>query len=317
MAVDALARVIDALTGVCEDSLAPEAWWEHVLAPNPPPAKTRPRPVLDVRGVSVFNVVRLSPFQRVGPVPWLVILEARHVDGSTTPAHEIAPVEALELLAERGLWPWTAGDDAAPRWWCAACSGTGSVFAPMGESGRVDPCSACSTPCVVCAGAQWMQRHGDFRDPCHADGVVRNGHAAAPPALHDLVAAASNPRLREAVDLARELAGDSAATVVLRVMSTVEFAEHHECIDHGGAAGVVLAFSREVVTDWGEGRERWPEHCPYAGVTRLGGFGTPDDDRHGVHRAWPALRALAACDVHLLALDRGRVVLGVPEVGGG
>jgi hypothetical protein len=35
------------------------------------------------------------------------------------------------------------------------------------------------------------------------------------------------------------------------------------------------------------------------------------NDRHGVHRAWPALRAFAAMGLHLVALDAGRVVLAV------
>ena len=117
------------------------------------------------------------------------------------PAHTITPSEAVEALyaRETPLWPWSPGDDAAPRWWCEACRGSG-----LGdfddEQGLWWPCSDC-----------------------------RDGHAAEPQSLASFVAVASLgvPTLRNAYGLAAKLVG-RAPRVTFRVMAREALREHHE-----------------------------------------------------------------------------------------
>ena len=133
---------------------------------------------------------------------------------------------------------------------------------------------------------------------------------AAPPSHAALVAVASlgvDTLARAEAIVAETWPGRA---LVWRVMGTAEIREHHErCkLYSGGAATALEAFSREQVAAYYFGPE-------------LGGFGgdckppwpaepfTPDSAE--VRRAWPALRALAALGLHLVALDAGRVVLAV------
>lgn len=160
-----------------------------------------------------------------------------------------------------------------PRWWCEACEGEGAVS----DVRRMR--------CWRCDGS---------------------GHAAAPPSHAALVAVVSlGPN---ALARAEELVAETwpARALVWRVMAAGELRKHHA--DHCAGLDVTpaLVFSREMtppLTNF-EWRPAWPESCPYGGM-----FGTPDDDRHGVHRAWPALRELAALGLHLVAFDASRVVL--------
>ena len=266
---------------------------------------------------------------RVYQRSWLTVPGARSPDGRDasgavryveTPAHLVTVAEALEILGDRGLW-WAADDARAPRWQCATCEGKCTLGDMPG--GFVRRCGACrDTSCRRCGGRGFTVE-GDGADAWDARSVLCTGcngrpsfgHTLAPRTLADLVACAGNPHMRAAVEHARTLAGDMLATIVLRVMSARELREHHgkHCV--AWEVSLPLVFSREVtptVTNLPDlVRPRWPVECPYSG-----GFGTPDDDRHGVHRAWPALRALAACQVHLLALSPGRVVLGVVAIAG-
>ena len=201
------------------------------------------------------------------------------------------PAEALEVLHTRGLWPWVPGDEAAPRWWCK-CNGADGVW------------------------------RGDVSSVC---GMTRNGqrgcggkHWTQPPDLAAVVAVASLgvTTLATVAALAGEV--QPGAAVVWRALSRDAIQEHHRgCEARRTQSPVALVFSREARDDEWEGvrmqmrerngRKRWSEACPYYGWFGTGG----DDDPHGVHRAWPALRALHDCGVHLLACDPARVVLGV------
>lgn len=106
-------------------------------------------------------------------------------------------------------------------------------------------------------------------------------------------------------------------------MGAAALRKHHDRasgdVPPPGASILPLMFSVETLTATDVMYRRnsgksWEERCPYGGDASRGGFGTPDDDRHGVHRAWPALRALAALGLHLVALDDARVVLAVESI---
>lgn len=113
------------------------------------------------------------------------------VSVEVAPAHTITPAEAVEALyaREAPLWPWSPGDDAAPRWWCERCDGSGR--ADEDERGLWWPCRRC-------------------------DG----GHTAVPPTLAALIAVASlgAPTLRAVEELARVIVG-RAPRIVWRVMT--------------------------------------------------------------------------------------------------
>lgn len=128
--------------------------------------------------------------------PWAETPATRYA-----PAHTITPAEAVEVLATRGLWPWPVGDDAAPRWWCERCGGSGSA------EGRSVPCGACGA----------TMRLDDL------------GHTADPPTLAALVAVASlgAPTLLRVEELARVLVG-RAPRVVFRIVARETARERHE-----------------------------------------------------------------------------------------
>lgn len=221
-----------------------------------------------------------------GCVPWLTTPEARHPDGAVTPAHLITPAEALEMLATRGAWPWEVGADDAPRWHCEWCGGEGSRVGPYGTA-----------PCPWC-----------FRGTISGGTFTPLGHTDAPPSLPALVSAAACVRLREAVQLARELAGSNDAVVVLRVMGREAIERHHELTARDGD-GLSVAYvtshehERSRRTNAYGGQPAWPEMCPW--VTQMS----------HVQAAWPALRALTATGAHLLDLAPGRVTLGIEAAG--
>lgn len=209
------------------------------------------------------------------------------------------PADALAALVEAELLPasWLDGE-RAPRWWCEACAGRGHVTCRVnyGTGTEGDFCGACAA-----------------EDPDATGGVRATGHTATPPSLPALVAVAAL-----GVDtLARAeaiVAETWRARVVWRVMTAQALRNHHASMENAEARTsprVCVAFSREANdAEWPPNRvhmrERWPAVCPYSYW-----FGDADDDRHGVHRAWPALRAIAALGLHLLAVDDGRVTLGV------
>lgn len=268
--------------------------------------------------------------------------EARRVGNTLTrvevaPAHTITPAEAVEALATVGLWPWEPGDERAPRWWCERCEGVG--FIP--GRGAARRCAAClDTSCVRCGGRGFTVR-GAAASGWDADAVLCAqcngrppiGHAADPPSHAALVAVASLGRpllLRITHALAPEIAraaGCPDARVVWRVMGREAISRHF------GGRGVTPSNAPSDTITVVQAREErpptsnvpgfwrapWPVECPYSGA-----FGTPDDDHHGVHAAWPALRTLAVGDgetpqptgVHLVALDASRIVLAVEAIGG-
>lgn len=103
-----------------------------------------------------------------------------------------SPAEALEALHTRDLWPWSPGDETAPRWWCSVCDGSGvlTYFTEIGPEG--DACDTCA------------------EDDMEATGGYRTtGHLADPPSLAALVAVASHgaPTLLRVAELAAVLAG--------------------------------------------------------------------------------------------------------------
>lgn len=121
------------------------------------------------------------------------------VSVEVSPEHTITPAEAVEALyaRETPLWPWSPGDEAAPRWWCDACTGCGDVWVPD----DLRPCSRCAAV----------------------------GSTAEPQSLASFVAVASLgvPTLRNAQGLAAQLVG-RAPRVTFRVMAREALREHHE-----------------------------------------------------------------------------------------
>lgn len=207
-------------------------------------------------------------------------------------AHPPTPAEAHEAAIARGDLPAHWADPArAPRWWCEACDGTGENVSDVDE--RIDDYGDARLVAAACA-------------ECEEEGVNDD-----PPSIPALVAVAALgvAALARAEAIVAETWPGRA--LVWRVMTAEALREHHKNHCAGTDVTPALVFSREMtppLTNF-EWRPAWQEVCPYGG-----GFGTPDDDRYGVHRAWPALRALATMALHLLSLDSARVVLGVEAV---
>lgn len=184
---------------------------------------------------------------------------------------------AVEVLSERGLWPWAPGDTGAPWWWCDRCDGGRAASEAMARGvGRI--CGDCFNEATL----------------------------DTPPSLSALVAVASlgAATLRRVAELVRELhavtGGETGATLVWRVMTREALAAEIAALARKGngfdsTSGIAEAFAVESV--WNGTRDRWGEECWFSDET--------------VKRVYPALRALADAGVHLVAADRERVVIAV------
>lgn len=188
------------------------------------------------------------------------------------------PADALAALDARGLIPTHWSDsERGPRWWCEACRGTGLRDRP----GRY--------PCFRCDSSS--------REPA----TDPPGHTAAPPSHPALVAVASL-----GVDtLARAeaiVAEAWRARVVFRVMTAEALDAHGEWTFSRAYAPGESHAPRAAAIERHTGRHlrsEVPEACDHG------------DQHPSVVAAWPALRALAALGLHLVAVDDGRVTLAV------
>lgn len=270
---------------------------------------TRPVTIAWARGV--HHIPQTDDERVCVLAPWRTIDGARDLrTGTETAAPRLlTPIDSLEILTERGLWPWQPGDPTVPRWFCEACGGTGWG----GEGG------AGVGMCLVCLPGGVMRRNGPRGD----------GTTDDPPSLSALVAVASlgAERLRTVAEVVAELRRVTRATcstckgtgwvhrnevtgtercwpckgvgtvatlgdrVVWRVLPREALCEHHEerarktCAER--VAWLCATFSACVnAAQWIDGVD------PY---------GTD-------HRP---LRALHDCGVHLLDADARRVVIGV------
>ena len=209
----------------------------------------------------------------------------RMVDGvavpvEVSPAHTITPAEAVESLyaRETPLWPWSPGDDAAPRWWCDRCDGTGNV-----TNVRLVEYHEC----LVCDG----------------------GTANDPPSLASFVAVASlgDLTLRYAEGHARTLVG-RAPRVTFRVVSRETlraWAEEPVYRDGNASLGYVMAheaMGNPSVSplNYGDG-DSWPVSFRWLGLS----------GDHVARRHWSGVRDLGLLGVMLVALDGDRVTLAV------
>lgn len=225
-------------------------WWRSVIAPSGRASDARytSHAMLSTEGVAIIHRIPSVAFDVpfCGPVAWTVD----------------TPREAVEVLHDHGVYPWSPGDPAAPRWWCEFLNDT----------------------------------------------IIDD-----PPSLAALVAVASLgvERLRAAEGLTQEIAahaGCREARLVWRVMGREEIEEHHvrersawwsRSREYGGAIDPTLpeVFSTE------ENISHWRSELRWRSRT-MG------------RAAWPALRALAAIGLHLVALDASRIVLAVEAIGG-
>lgn len=224
--------------------------------------------------------VRLAPegveWTMATLVPWARLRGWAH----PTPADALAALVEASLVPEAWLDP-----ERAPRWWCERCGGTGRVTL-RSIDGSGDLGSYVVTP----------DARGDLR--CDALDVSGAPPCSAPPSHPALVAVVSLGA--DTLARAEELVADRwRARVVWRVMGAAALNDHfsrkRDSRPPGAEADAALVFALEDREEMGG--DAWPTECPYAAST--------------VRRAWPALRALAALGLHLLAVDAGRVTLGV------
>lgn len=81
-------------------------WWRSVIAPSGRASDARytSHAMLSTEGVAIIHRIPSVAFDVpfCGPVAWTVD----------------TPREAVEVLHDHGVYPWSPGDPAAPRWWC-------------------------------------------------------------------------------------------------------------------------------------------------------------------------------------------------------
>lgn len=212
---------------------------------------------------------------KMGPsIPWARLRGWAH----PTPADALAALVEAELLPEH----W-ADDGRAPRWWCERCGGRGLVDAWTTPDGVVerDFCGECAEEDTDATG-----------------GWRAIGHAPAPPSHAALVAVASLGA--DTLARAEAIVAETwpVRALVWRVMTREALREHHEKMTVSGR-GLPVVVSLEETQMAGL---RWPVSYPRYSATRVS---------KDAARAWPALRALAALGLHLVALDAARVVLAV------
>lgn len=213
---------------------------------------------------------------------WTISRGSKTLAGVADWLPDLSPAAAVEVLSERGLWPWAPGDANAPRWFCEMCQGTRLVGGGWvgTEYQDTDLCETCGREDLDATG-----------------GVTADGTTADPPSLAALVAVASRgpETLRGVAELVRELRavtrGETGATLVWRVMTQEALKEHHErrrsaTVRRGGEF-LCATFSACVLSgEWAEAEDI---------------YGTD-------HRP---LHALADCGVHIVAGDKTRVVIAV------
>ena len=162
----------------------------------------------------------------------------------------------------------------------------------------LDPERAPRGWCEACGGSGRRHAPGvTLPVPCFVcwDGM---GHTAAPPSHPSLVAVASLGA--DALARAEAIVAETwRARVVWRVMGAAALNDHfsrkRDSRPPGAEVDAALVFALEDREEMGG--DAWPTECPYAAST--------------VRRAWPALRALAALGLHLVAVDDSLVTLAV------
>ena len=225
--------------------------------------------------------------------------EARRVGAElrrvqVAPPHPMTPAEAVQELAQAGLWPWSH-DDAAPQWWCEKCEGVGG----------------------------WYQ--DDF-SPC--DRCLRG--VAATPTTHDAIVAVTSlgaSNVARYVSLANEIAytaGRKGARVVFRVMERKAIeqwangsggrpvGEPPETLDQVACIASSSTKGEQSTRDWQLWSKGWQSATP-----RWLSWARAD-----VAAAWPAIRSLTLGEgetpqptgVHLVELHASRIVLGVESI---
>lgn len=194
-------------------------------------------------------------------------------------ADALAALVEAELLPEHWLRPVYA-----PGWWCEGCDGTGYAAVNVRRGRKVYRCGDCDIA----------------------------GYIAAPPRA-DLVAVASlgaDALARAEAIVAEEWRG----RVVWRVMEAGAIVRHHELTARDGdghSPAYVFSHEQERARRphaYG-GQPAWPVECPWTATMQS-------------ESTWRALRAIALTEdgnptgLHLLAVEDGRVALGVEALDG-
>lgn len=228
-----------------------------------------------------------------------------------------SPAHGVEVLSERGLWPWAPGDADAPRWWCETCGSPVKVVEGVSREDReafgAALTAAYQRAMVLPDGVEMKFVTGVDYARCPTCDNARSTNT--PRSLAALVAVASlgAATLRRVAELVRELCavtrGETGATLVWRVMTREALREHYQretttyarLEPHGRYLCKVFAHESFGPA---AGHPPWPEASTYA--------------RSRTAAAWPALRALAVHEdgetptgLHLVAADRERVVIAV------
>jgi hypothetical protein len=190
---------------------------------------------------------------------------------ATVPWSHATTADALDVLDARGLIPTHWSDPVRGPWWWW---------------------------CPSCAGHGRLVRTATYAGgPCPAC----RGDATAPPSLPALVAVASLGV--DALARAEEVVAETwRARVVFRVMTAEALDAHGEWTFSRAYAPGESHAPRAAAIERHTGRHlrsEVPEACDHG------------DQHPSVVAAWPALRALAALGLHLVAVDDGRVTLAV------
>lgn len=206
-----------------------------------------------------------------------------------------SPSEAVEVLVTRGLLPEISLGDV----WCPTANECESCGAPCDPVGPLGVCP-CDAACGLCS----------------------DGKAATATSYEDVLSVASygTRSIETAVGFAREIAAIAGCVntdIVFSVLTSSRMKALMLFINERKRISVTQKSSEAILrvfaTEVSKFDGQFPEDCYYTGVPELGGFGSPDDDKLGVHRTWRAVRGIAKQGIYLVGLDDRHLVLGFEQ----
>ncbi len=198
---------------------------------------------------------------------------------------------AQDRLHSERVYPWAPGDEDAPVWLCRACRGSGVRSWSLRRENSL-PCDACA---VETGQGQTSPGATVFAD-LHSDLAV--------------VSSLGPGDLKRVYELAKIITAASKQPNAI-VTWVVGDREDFEKDRSNRESFIAEMFKREERRLYGV---KWPRGCEYGGQ-----FGTPENDHHGVHAAYQAVRSLAVGDedepkrtkVHLVDIFDDMIVIGI------